>query len=454
MFSLTKTLHRRERIGNNNELKAWWAKKTQKNIIHDSYASKKIVLDSAIIRNEHCDNLVVVLDEEKKLSLYDISRTRKLWSVQIENRQGYHSIIKGLKLSPEGLVLYISEYEDYQSTELFNHYLQVFFQGKKVGDFEINYERTDFSSFRLIERRIFAITNFYAEPRFQEWDTTGLIVRSISIDSMKVARWYSVDCNRNYYVIASRSPASRVNLDGVLIARHWEKIPFLVFNLTTNEISSFNIANENESAMTINSICLSGEQLICGIHTETIHQMSRDPKICIFNVRTGVKEYELNLEQEEGKIIKIIANERYIVLYLSYREYPYPHNFYCVDIHTKLIRRLPSLPHLDEFNCQKISHFFTDNFLTVCYPSDIHSYKRSVIDLDNGQEVQNVRYRGYHRDFTHPSFTKGMLLAPINSWSGFFNDHRNKTIYIEDFNLLTQDEKLELESSTRITPRL
>jgi hypothetical protein len=417
MFNLFKVLQEREINGKKN-LHPLIDKKFEDNIQLDNRVDHKITLDSDFRRLGRCGKFIAIYSKNQ-LSLFDASISKKLWSVQVDNLDDY--ACDRLLVTDAGLVLYVAHLKGVH----FNYHpqIQIFSEGKKVGSFKPDDTCFSISSLRVINDRIFGVSQSWEVRGFYEWDLNGNLIRALSMDNLKKSGGSTIDSSNDYYIVSAHDEGMQ------------KKLPVFVFDIHKNESKTFNLfETETESNdIEIDSIKILNNNLVIGYHYQKItpeysFKVSRNPRVNIIDLGTYKTLNEFYPEYDHGQIKNLTVNNNYIV-FLLYEGSTGGDNLYCIDMRKNTVGKIKQIPYCVEGS---LDITLTGSTLIACCPSGYWNYggaalERYVINLDTKENLQHIRYRRFPWD--NPSFSNGIFVVPTNCTS-------EKAIYTENFHNL------------------
>ena len=431
MLHLVKELQQRELNGRKNKLRLWLDEKIEDNIYKNTHITKTIYLSSPICVAGYHNHFVAILDENKLLSLWDISIQERLWSFHIEDLDGYvYDHERGLIVSQAGLVLYISRKED----AYYNNYphIQIFSDGKWIGCFTIQNPDFLLSSIQIVNNRIFGISRLFDMLMFYEWNTQGNCVRELSLNHFKQACHITIDVSDDYYIVAAFNEFYK---EGV------KRLTIFIFDLHKNNARTFNffeteLVNTN---IVISSIYILNNTLLIGLcykgfTCQHSFKIFKTPHIRTIDIETGRFLHQDMSIGNDGQIKQLVASGRYII-FLIYDNKEYQDRLYCINQATKAMQiiKLPS-----SISCMDLldMHIYLNrSMLIMCYSSGCRmGEERYVVNLDTEKILQAIKYN------------RGLFCAPFFarfSKNVFFRMAADRTtIHIEDFyNTKLNDEE-------------
>jgi hypothetical protein len=417
-------------VAKKNEFDAWRAKKCRDNITQDRFVSRKWMPESRIRILARCQDYVAILNENNQLSLYDISLQQKIWSASFQSRAGYHCY--ELKVMADGFVICISNNPNVFG--LRPESMQLYFRGERVN--EIFVDDVNFRADRLFvfKNRICGFGAYYSVSTFYEWDKQGRKIRQIQMDRLTGHHSLITTGNEEYFI-------ATVNK---MVEEPLNPTPVLIFHLGADKTSTFNICDEGTY---IASLQLMNDRLLCGMHYFNLvgtypYPTYCYPKLCVFNIKTGIKEDEYIIrEDEKGYINHIITHHHYIVFCVV--NGTTHDSVYRIDTRNKTLMKIKVLPSWATSNMSADSFSFTNPLLTICYSNNGYGpYNRYVIDLETGETVQELQYKRISSYQCHSFYSKEKLVIQGK-------DH----LYIESFDVLETESEPEShrDGSMRMT---
>lgn len=444
--SIFRSLMNRAIDGRQNEARLLEKKvntSIQENVAMDKYSLKEMKTTSVFLemRPENFsisdDRSKIVLHDLGPLALYDLSKQKKIWSITAEGSDKRYT--RKILVSDSGVVVKVMEPVQ-RYIGLYDPQVLIYYQGIKIGSFEINDPNFSFESLKIIDDRIFGISyRQYSSqsnqtPKFYEWGKTGELIRTNLIPQMASSDDNLIDChvlcNKNFYVV---STARKVNSN---------PIPIAIFDLNKND---FGICHLDDPEIKIGTISFVEEnQLALGMHyrSEDGESILPNQKIGIFDLETKkiIKEHKCGIV-DDGFIDKIVVNNDYIVFFCQTREALggfSQGNLYSIDLHTNAVNKLKEL-----FVCSYIYDLsISNNVATLIFHSGNYTAMptRCVFDLRDNKEIQNVKYAN--------CFKYTRIFSDNNSIK-LFDVQKGKAI-VEDFNNLDPQNNFGKESPFRL----
>src|SRR3990167_6393182 len=429
MFNLLKVLQKRE-VNGTNELQSWVDKKSADNIRKDKPLKKKIIVKSNIWVLGRCGDLVATVDRKNQLSLFDVSISKKLWSLHIDNLDNYALSYRGLIVADTGLVLYIAQEKGWVSN--YHPHIQILSEGKKTGELFLN-EHFILSSLKIINNRIFGISQSSTTIReLHEWDLSGDLIRSLSMDNLKQSYGLKIAASNDYYIVSA----------GYIDC--FKKIAIFIFDLHKNESKTLNLFEtkieiENNDII-IDSISILTNQLVIASHylktTPQSFAISQNPRINTLDIETEKSLHEYQ-PCENGLIKNLTVNSHYIVFLID-ESRTGGDDLYYINLIDHAVDKIKQIPHRVD---DSLNITLTNSLLTACFSSEAYTEERYVIDLDAKEILQETNYERFV--FHHPSFSNGVFIVPTNHT-------RENAIYTENFHHLECPDEENKKNSIRL----
>lgn len=383
------------------------------NILSDNCVAGKVVFTDGIGRVVHNDEYLAFTHGRDTVFLYSISSASALWSCPYKQvlEVGYRT--EHLIVSDSGLVLLFAQPEKIGLNKPYQ--VLVFSEGTIVGHFTIPGDqpfRVD--SVRIINNRIFGITQSNIHRQFLEWDIQGNLVRSITMSNL-MNSWGSNFASDKRYILVTAENKGRA-----------EQLPVFLFdteNNTAHELHT-NQPDLDAAKLNIDSILLTDKHLIIGSHLKQrtpkySFDVACEPTVRVIDRTTGHLTGTFRPDLYEGESngeIRYLAGNTHFIVFLNYLGCSTGDYLYCIDLEKQTIRKIKLIPECVDERILEIN--LDHSILTLTFPKGYWNYgnataERCVIDLNKQMEVQKEKGVNYKRyPWYSPFFASNTMVVP------------------------------------------
>lgn len=425
MFSITKALMRREMGSKKNEIAKWAEKALEQNLIKGEPEEFFLPLSSSILSLSRCEDWLVTFDSDKTVKCYHLATRKMIWSLPYVATKNYQ--LHRLQVNKEGFVL-IAELKNPNQEK--NSYIQrIFNHGEELGSFYINNGLLSniglLTSIRMIGDRIFGLTVDDNNLTFCELNTKGICLRKLTVN-INVIGLVEVECNDNYYVVWGRRSESN-------------ELPFLIFDLTTNQLLDVPKLLKDQPNDKISSVCIFKDKIYFALELNYIVSSYK-----VFNISFNrwEKEYPMKQLSHLSDVGGLLVNDDYIIHLVQLFETT---RIFVTNKHSGESQLLKTSIY-DNYQITTSSLGLQGNCLSILF-GDNKSLERKLIDLQDfpllKKDVTLTQYPIIRRSDIYLSFFGGKYVSFISS------REIQDRLLVEDFTHVGTDERKPITSTSR-----